>query len=1039
MLPVVPAERSLSAVLDGSAPAAGAVSGTESVAPAVTSEIAAHTLEIEIKPLECFHLLLNFQNATVAQRWYQALLLRLELTESSSTEDSASVVADRTNTNVMLSDASQEELLGSYNFASSSDAVQLRMEAEWLLQPGAHFAGAQDLQAALVESNMAAVSALPLVALPLNGLLLFKVLAVHEAPEESAGATENAGMLSTMDSSASQMKGWMSCWVRVDRAAKAIVFYDQGPGSAPSLAVNCEAATLHIPDLTDAELGCECNLYHCDVLNSSVKAKMSLAIKLPNAEELFKWSVTFASMLENVTYCSGGVVNAATQAIDYLQDAHLLPLPPVPSTLPATDFPGVKPFIAEICLGVLEGLAERRMCSSYLRNVRLSGAQIKSARFLQMNQRIVLLMKGSCHSLTEGSVLLSVNGLSTVSTPASTILKFIADFPRQMLGELTLWKFPRMEFRIDVAMLAASSASNDTPKKTANGVRVTEKLFESLSMAGEEAKMTPKSKLNKVLIQKRNSILKINNGQEMSFEGIAYPNILASVQSDLLSGDNVAELSLPDTATVDLAIGDNNASVTDKVPVAPQMSLAEFTRCSSASEVQWQSTRFMVASGNISMLVSGDCGADILLCRLQLSSCQMKLVYPAYGSSVDHLCIHLRDARTQVVVRCPSVAVFIDLAECLLIALKMMGSFSADLAHLYDQSVNWKTTEKRVTAGGAKPARQSLLMQSVLESTAEGASRSALVTSLLSPARTPMTPQNTLRSSADDESEPAAETTVAPDTSILQAAEELEQTLSSLHLPLHFPTHTVLEKELVELFKLNNANHRLLAEFLTLQFEVTNPIPETPETRETIRKKSMAYVSPMVDDDKPAPAETKYPVMHSPTPPRDYEAERAVEDNADSAPAKDLDTVLRDKLMTSLLASSEVKKETDQEDPQSEGARTNADETPTTAAAEEGGEGAAEFTVVPRVVSPPSPKETVTTVRRASIQMRSGSVLMGTSGPQMAQPTTSSTNRRATFRKSAITHSQEQAAVLLMSQIEKKFLLQVKLKEFYSNFIEWAT
>lgn len=1028
--PVAPVATSPVAPLDASAAGDGAVGSTDSAAlGAAATETAAPNLTVETKQPECFHLLLSFQNASVAQRWYQALVLRLELAESTSTTVTAQIVSDCTSTNVVRADASLEDLLGSYNFASSADAVMLRMEAEWLLQSGAHFAGTQDLQAALADSKATEKSIPALVSLPANGLLLFKVLAVHESTDESAEGTANAGLLSNMDSSASQMKGWMSCWVRVDRAAKVIVFYDQGPGSAPSLSVNCEAATLHIPDLTDAELGCECNLYHCDVLNSPVKAKMSLAIKLPNAEELFKWSVTFASLLENVTYCSGGVVNAATQAIDYLQDAHLLPLPPPASTLPATDFPGVKPFIAEICLGVLEGLAERRMCSSYLRNVRLNGAQIKSARFLQMNQRIVLLMKGTCNALTEGSVLLSVNGLSTVSTPASTILKFIADFPRQMLGELTLWKFPRMEFRVDVVMLAAASASGETPKKTSGGIRVTEKLFESLSM--DDAKLTPKSKLNKVLIQKRNSILKINNGQDMSFEGIAYPNILASVQSDLLSGEHAAELSLPGGPVADLASGDYNAS--GAISVLPSMSLAEFTSKTSASEVQWQSTRFMVASGNITMLVSGDCGADVLLCRLQLSSCQLKLVYPAYGSSVDHLCIHLRDARTQVVVRCPSVAVFIDLAECLLIALKMMGSYAADLAHLYDQSVNWKTTEGRVAAVGAKPARQSLLMQSVLESSAESASnanRSALVTSLLSPIRAPSTPHNPLRFSADDDSETVADANAAPDTSILQAAEELEQTLSSLHLPLHFPTHAVVEKELVELFKLNNANHRLLAEFLTLQFEVTNPIPDTAETRE-IRKKSMAYVTPMMEEDRPAPAENKYPTMHSPTPPRDYDQERAgsferaADDNSESAPAKDLDTVLRDKLMTSLLASSEVKKDDDQNDAPSDAPRTNAEESTTAAGTEESGEGTAEFTVVPRVVSPPSPKDTVSTVRRASIQMRSGSVLMGTSGPQVAQPTTSSTNRRATFRKSAITHSQEQAAVLLMSQIEKKFLLQV--------------
>jgi hypothetical protein len=161
---------------------------------------------------------------------------------------------------------------------------------------------------------------------------------------------------------------------------------------------------------------------------------MSMAIKLPSAVELFRWVLTLSGLVETVTYCSSGVVQSATQPIDYLQDS------PQTGATASTTIPGAigfnptQPFLAETCLGVLESLAERKMCSSYLRHVQLNGAQIKTARFLQINQRIVLLIKGNCTALTEGSVLLSVNGLSTVTTPASTILKFIADFPRQMQG-----------------------------------------------------------------------------------------------------------------------------------------------------------------------------------------------------------------------------------------------------------------------------------------------------------------------------------------------------------------------------------------------------------------------------------------------------------------------------------------------------------------------------------------------------------------------------------------------------------------------------
>jgi hypothetical protein len=938
---------------------------------------------------QCCALALHFASPAVAQAWFKVLVHKMALTETSSTEVSptgAPLVSDKTGAGVCSPSEADDRLLGAH-FLAGADARQVALETEWVFPKGAAGSAEVHSAASALHDSLKTNLALPAVPteLPTSGLLLFKVLAVHE--QADAGLPGSG----ELESSSAQMKGWMSCYVRVDCVGKTITFYDQGPGSSPSLVVSCEGANLHVPDVTDPALGYECNIYHCTVRNTVIQAKMSIAIKLPNAAELLKWSITLSKLLENVTYCTGGMVNSATQPIDYLQDSSFAP-GPVPAVA-GVDFPGAQPYITDICMGVLESLAERKMCSSYIRHVQLNGAQIKSARFLQMNQRIVLLMKGTCNSLTEGSVLLSVNGLSTVSTPASTILKFIADFPRQMMGEITMWKFPRMEFNVNVVKLTAS-ASDHEPTTKVEPVRSTEEA----AVVEEARPLDSKGKLNKVIIQKRNSILKISSGLEMSFEGIEHPSIIANLQNELKA------LDVSGAAAAPAAEGAENVA---------GFTLADFTR-TPVAEVSWQSCRLMVASGNVSILVTEETtGAEVSLGRLQLSSCHMKLVYPTQGTSIHHLAVHLWDAKVNVVVQCASLPMFVDLLECLLIAMKMMGSHAADLAHLYDQSVHWgnaadrrqkaATTEAPSLApSGVEYRSQSLLMQAVLESAEE--SREAAAPS--TPMRTSV-PAFRLGETPAGTSGPAD---APPDANILQAAEALEEALSSLHLPPNFPTHVTLEKEMVELFKLNNANHRLLAEFLTLQFEVMNPVPEAAPAP-VVRQKSFVFsAQPTIAEDDEQHAETKYPMMggdHG-----NHSDARAGESVAEVAPGKNSsETSVRDKLVAALGAGGADEEKSVDNEKSRDGAQTTEDES---------ADG------VSSKMSPPSPKDTGTTssVRRASVQMRSGSVMMSNVAPVTVQTTA---NRRATFRKSAITHSQEQAAVLLMSQMEKQIMLQVGL------------
>jgi hypothetical protein len=961
----------------------------------------------------------------MAQAWYALLVKRLDLTETVAAlptaaaapaptvapSSTAPLVLNKTGVEVAVLSDMQDALLGTHSLACA-DTVLMALETEWLC-PGASVEDAnlrQCAAAAAAKHSSTENAPTDLAALPVSGLLLFKVLAVHEYPEESATAPAAVSPVPTptLDSTTSQMKGWMSCYVRLDRTAKTITFYDQGPGSAPSLAVSCDGAVLHVPDLTDSAFGYECNLYHCTVRNSPVHAKMSVAIKLPNATELYKWAISLSGLLETVTYCAGGVVHPATFPIDLLQDS-LFPSPPT-RVVDSSRFPASQANLAETCLGVLETLAERKLCASYLRHVEVNGAQLKTARFLQMNQRIVLLIKGACSALTEGSVLLSANGVNALTTPASTVLKFIADFPRQMKGELTVLKFPRMEFHVQMVKLTPPASDNEGDAKKSDATLLKPSLLAEEGSALDDTRpLDSKGKLTKVIIQKRNSILKISSGMDMSFEGIAHPGIIADLQKELKALDVNATPAVPAAAS----------------EAQQGFTLVDFVRAP-LTEIKWQKVRLMVASGNISILGTDEAGVELPVCRLQLSSCQLKLVCPDQAAALNHVCVHLRDQRTHVVVRCATLAMFVDLVECLLIATKMMGAYAADLTHLYDQAVQWgnaaTTAQGTVGSTGASDKAQSLLMQTVLASAEETKEREIdrFSDTPTTPAKSTGAEGLTLRTPRTGVPSTPKPTTTSEvsDVHILQAAEQLEAALSSLRLPANFPTHMMVEKELVELFKLNNANHRLLAEFLTLQFDTMNPVPETsvPASRQkSIVMTNSANAAALAEE---GAQESKYLSQMGESPQHlPFQSDGAVagsgDDRSEPAPGKEGEHALRDKLMAALGAGgpTEEDKATDAEREKGLVDRSLSADDADGAAQKASPSGSREHTPAP-------------TARRASVQMRSGSVMVSSAAPLSAVQI--SANRRATFRKSAITHSQEQAAVLLMSQMEKQIMLQVR-------------
>ena len=85
-----------------------------------------------------------------------------------------------------------------------------------------------------------------------------------------------------------------------------------------------------------------------------------------------------------------------------------------------------------------------------INNGQISGKRFRTAKFVELNDRVVVVDSGDCQvELPLGSVLISVNGLSTrhqseghasttsslSSSPLYSVLNFIADFPTAMTGQ----------------------------------------------------------------------------------------------------------------------------------------------------------------------------------------------------------------------------------------------------------------------------------------------------------------------------------------------------------------------------------------------------------------------------------------------------------------------------------------------------------------------------------------------------------------------------------------------------------------------------
>lgn len=741
----------------------------------------------------------------------------LTINTSSSTITNKPVACDKT---VVLEhhllsknqQAKNELLLGTHLIADTSNLMMLMSEAEWFrTNEFSQFSSSNECKESksiaenynsILASKFSNISYHTNVGVNMNhveftdcDMLLFKIIHFDHR-DSSLIDYNNFDEIYPQHMNQSRyvkddFKGWLSCWMKIDRKLKHITVFDQGLKNIPSFSISCHNATMLIPNLADTETDYDIHLYNCNVISSSAAASIlqgvsiSIAIHFETKLEMITWILNISTLLERVCYYSSGERKYIIGSFDCLAPVDVVTRTSLDDSLKiheVLDCLRYKPSSMDILLCSIEAIAERTVSSSYLRSVLLTGIQIQTTRFIALNhQRIVLLTKGICTSLSEGSVLLSVNGLSTLSSSFDTIMKFIYDFPDHLLGEFVLFKFPRKEFEVKIFQFHVSAVSK------------LKETMKTRTLGGKNSiynvvKKSTESQLNKVILQKRSSILS-----------------LQPINAD--EGTKVIE---------------NEAEA---------LSFNEFLR-SPLDQIKWTSYRFMIASGNISILPVNRSSNNHsieetkILCRIQLSYAQIKLIFPTKGESMHDICIELKDEESHILVKCISIDATLELIECLIISMKLMGSYEMNLSHMYDQALEWQAVQEQYLSQSSNlnnddddvalkktnnllASSSSLLVQSIRQGITQnyGSNESKMDSSLI----------------LKEKSNNSSNSSNSQDITLLQAVEDLEQTLSDINLPFDFPTQSIIEDELTDLFKLNNFNHRILSDYLTLQFNFLYP------------------------------------------------------------------------------------------------------------------------------------------------------------------------------------------------------------------------
>jgi len=407
---------------------------------------------------------------------------------------------------------------------------------------------------------------------------------------------------------------------------------------------------------------------------------------------------------------------------------------------------------------LIESYSEHKISLSHYRTYELKGEDLHSIRFIQYNrdkhvklhhiqdniqhenehqkqqqqqqqqqQYINILMKGNCEQLTEGSLLLSVNGISAITTPSNVLYKFISDFPPTMMGEFNFFKFPRYEFSVqfikkinravDVVGTDADKSlrdidiHNNKNSSSSSGTIISNKLlnqnFDNNSRSSNNShssshnypnrhsvynsvKKTTEEQLNKVILKKRLSMLNIEND-----------NNKITSHDDNNNDNNVDNnniyriISTPTTTTTNndnncSSSSDNNIGTTSdgNANTHKKLEYVDFIK-QPLDHMQWCNCKMMIASGNLSIIgspyISNSSSSSYnnnvqshpqLLINFHLYLCRVRLVYPQHGETMDDIYISISDHTSHIMIRCSSFYELLHVFESIMIAVKLVGSSS---------------------------------------------------------------------------------------------------------------------------------------------------------------------------------------------------------------------------------------------------------------------------------------------------------------------------------------------------------------------------
>jgi hypothetical protein len=608
--------------------------------------------------------------------------------------------------------------------------------------------------------------------LPLSGMVVmsvaFRDVAVHSATPAA----------------------WMPCWIRIDQISRSIVFFEHGPAQPPSFILSVQRASLCLPDLSDPHEQLKLSITNGEVSDRHMTKLMSVSILFRTLDELWRWTMTFCSITGDLVTQSGDRTNSISLApANALMKPHLL------SFLTC-----LKSTSNEMLSAIESTFSEREIANELIRHRILPGLSLKAIKFQIVNQHVVVQQSKSCvgcdNSIPEGATLLSINGLSAIHLPAKSILKFIAEMPKQMEADITFIKCPRQEVILNGIVIddaCQAKTSSYVSLETAN-----QESSESAASAfgGKKLNAESTNNLQKMIVRRRSL-----------FAAGDVPNFM---ESNTLTSE---QISTPI----------NQTTVSQNVEVLKTSVSMERIYKESLQTLPWEKQRLILNNGKITVfpLSANTCDESNSTYQFSLGSTQLKIIHNSDVKSLSDLCLELIDDKNHLLFHCSSFKMLQSIYRRLVIALKLHGSIPVDLTSMAHQGERWKVHNAN--------RRQSIISNNFQSMMATSVQPQAFASSgILSQLRTmeitntsfeekstdngdlgystvPMTTDELLMKDADQSN-----------CNLLQAAELLEQSLNALELPSLFPSATVVETQTRELRTLNKTNHALVGELLSL-------------------------------------------------------------------------------------------------------------------------------------------------------------------------------------------------------------------------------